>query len=220
MLSYLLLSKSYIEHLDVNTGEYEKTKEIHDQIDRIAEHCEEKLMISSSKFDKLRQQLDQKIQSMNHQNLLWHGPLKKQSTRRYIDLAPRYLILLSRSLLICRESGSKLEFKIELPLKNLTIDQLEFRKLSSNNSKDPLNNMIFYPFQVNSIEKSYEFLADKESTREVWLEKLSMAIKQYRKSSKISSSQSNSISFSLKFVFHSQKFLLKNVCWELERRVG
>ena len=159
--------------LETNSAEYEHTKLIKDEIERIARRCGEQLMVTPSKCDDLRRRLDYRSDCLKSQTLLWHGSVKKQSPRKHADIARRYLILLADRILVCQESGSKLEFNRELSLKELTVTIDEDRRTTLSNSS---NSAALYPFRVHAVEKSYEFLTDQASEREVWVRKIEEAV--------------------------------------------
>ena len=55
-----------------------KQKTIHDELDRIANRCEEELVISAAQLNELKDRLDNKFECIkDHRKLLWHGSLKK-----------------------------------------------------------------------------------------------------------------------------------------------
>jgi hypothetical protein len=186
--------KTYLKYLDENTTEYKHSRAIHDELDRIAVRCEEELVVSAAQLNELKERLDNKFECIKeNRKLIWHGPLKKQSPRRYLDIAQRYVILFSDCLLVCSdESGRKLEIKRELSMRDITIDFEQGGRTSIIQTNEQTNTGIFYyPFRVNAVEKSYEFLADKESDREIWVKKIQQASDAYNKrntnKSKISS---------------------------------
>jgi hypothetical protein len=173
-----------MKYLDDQSAEYKHTRSIHDELDRIAVRCEEELVISAVQLTDLKERLDNKFECIkDHRKLLWHGPLKKQSPRRHADIAQRYMILFSDCILVCsEESGRKLDIKRELTIKGLTIDVIQGGRISVVPNNDQLNNVItYYPFRVNAVEKSYEFLADKQSDREIWVKKIRQASEDYDK---------------------------------------
>jgi hypothetical protein len=164
--------KNSMKHLDENSSEYEHTSFIHDELSRIATRCEEQLVISSAELNRLKIRVDNKLECFENQQLIWHGSLKKQSRRKRNDITQLYIIILSECILVCEESGNKLEIKRRLSIENITIDILESRQQSSGN--------IYYPFRVNAIEKSYEFLVDKESDRAKWVNKIIQANEDFK----------------------------------------
>jgi len=182
--------KTYLKYLDENTTEYKHSRAIHDELDRIAVRCEEELVVSAAQLNELKERLDNKFECIKeNRKLIWHGPLKKQSPRRYLDIAQRYVILFSDILLVCSdESGRKLEIKRELSMRDITIDFEQGGRTSIIQTNEQTNTGIFYyPFRVNAVEKSYEFLADKESDREIWVKKIRKASDDYNKRNTIES---------------------------------
>ena len=160
--------------LEADSTEYEHTKTIKDEIERIARRCGEQLMLTPSKCEDLRRRLNNKNDSWRSQALIWHGSVKKQSPKKYADAVRRYLIVLTDRILVCQESGSKLTVnERELSIKGLKLTIGENRRTElSNNSAGS----VLYPFQVTAIEKSYEFLVDQASEREVWVRKIQEAV--------------------------------------------
>src|SRR5271168_4564464 len=120
--------KSYMKHLDENSSEYEHTSFIHDEFGRIAIRCEEQLLVSSVELNRLKTRVDNKLECFDHQQLLWHGSLKKQSARKRNDITQVYLILFSGCILIYDESGNKLELKRQLSIENITIELMESKQ--------------------------------------------------------------------------------------------
>jgi hypothetical protein len=176
--------KSYMKYLDETSEEYKHTRAIHDALDRIAIRCEEELAISPAQLTELNERLDNKFECVkNHRKLLWHGPLKKQSPRRHADIAPRFMILFSDCILVCsEESGRKLEIKRELSMRGITIDVIQGGRTSIITNTDQQNTpTTYYPFRVNAVEKSYEFLVDKESDRGIWVKKIRQASDDFNK---------------------------------------
>jgi len=176
--------KTYLKYIDENSTEYKHTRFIHDELDRIAVRCEEELVISSAQLNELKERLDNKFECIKeNRKLLWHGQLKKQSPRKHSDIAQRYMILFSDCILVCgEESGRKLEIKRELSMRGITIDVVQGGRASIIQSVDQPNTaIVYYPFRVNAVEKSYEFLADKESDREIWVKKIRQASEDYNK---------------------------------------
>jgi hypothetical protein len=176
--------KTYMKYLDERSEEYKQTRSIHDELDRIAVRCEEELVISSAQLNELKERLDNKFECIkDHRKLLWHGPLKKQSPRRHLDLAQRYMILFSDCILVCAdESGRKLEVKRELSMRGITVDVVQGGRASVIPSVDqPNTGILYYPFRVNAVEKSYEFLTDKESDRQTWVKKIRQASDDFNK---------------------------------------
>jgi len=168
--------KSSMKHLDENSTEYEHTSFIHDELARIAIRCEEQLVISSTELNRLKGRVDIKPECFENQQLIWHGSLKRQSPRKRTEITQFYMILFSGCILVCEESGNKLEIKRQLSIENIKVDIMEGRQLTpttfhSTNGQQFSTN-IYYPFRVNAVEKSYEFLVDKESDREKWVNKI------------------------------------------------
>jgi hypothetical protein len=165
-----------MKHLDENSLEYEHTSLIHDELSRIATRCEEQLVISSAELNRLKVRMDNKPECFDNQQLIWHGSLKKQSPRKRNDINQLYIILFSECILACEESGSKLEIKRQLSIENITVDIIESRQLAPTTFHSTIGQLsttnIYYPFRVNAVEKSYEFLVDKESDREKWVNKI------------------------------------------------
>lgn len=176
--------KTYIKYLDEHSAEYKYAYSVHDELDHIAVRCEEELVISAAQLNELKERLDNKFECIKeNRKLLWHGPLKKQSPRRHADIAQRYMILFSDCILVCgEESGKKLEIKRELSMRGITVDVVHGGRTSIIQNNDQLNTGLhYYPFRVNAVEKSYEFLADKESDREIWAKKIRQASEAYNK---------------------------------------
>jgi hypothetical protein len=170
--------KTYLKYVIVDTDEYQYTRGIHDDLDRIALRCEEELAISPAQLNDLHERLENRFECVkNARKLLWHGPLKKQSPRRRGDIVLRYVILFSDCVLVCNEeSGRRLDIKRELSMKGLTLDNIENGRTSLSSS-DPGSNIShnYYSFRVNAVEKSYEFLIEKEIDRDKWVEKIQQA---------------------------------------------
>lgn len=176
--------KTYMKYLDEHSTEYKETRLIHDELDRIAGRCEEELFISAAQLNELKERLDNKFECFKEQRkLLWHGSVKKMSPRRYNDIAARYLILFSDCILVCsEESGRKLEIKRELSMRGITIDIEQSSRPSLSPNTDPQNiPTTYYPFRVNAVEKSYEFLTEKESDRDTWIRKIRQASDEFNK---------------------------------------
>lgn len=176
--------KTYMKYLDANSPEYIYSRAIHDELDRIAMRCEEELVVSAAQLNELKERLDNKFECIReNRKLIWHGPLKKQSPRRHLDIAQRYMILFSDCILVCcDESGKKLEIKRELSMRAITVDMAQGGRTSVIQAPDqPPTGLFYYPFRVNAVEKSYEFLADKESDRETWVKKIRQASDDYNK---------------------------------------
>ena len=169
--SYILLIKNYLKHFDENSSEYEYVNSIQDEFSRIAIRCEEELIVSTGELNRLKNRIDSKLECFENQQFLWHGSIKKQSQRKRNDITQCYLILFSGCLIVCEESGNKLEIKRQLSVENIMIDLLKTRAITSTN--------ILYPFRVNGMEKSYEFLVEKESIREKWMNKIEQASKHF-----------------------------------------
>jgi hypothetical protein len=178
--------EAYMKSLEPTSADFEHAAFIHDEMQRIAVRCDEQLVISPTQVNKLKQRLDGKGEYLKTQKLLWHGSLKKQSPRKYADIARRYVIILSDTILVCRESGSKLETKRELSVRDVTIDGSEGRRASLNNATSPsesFNGIQYYPFRVSAVEKSYEFVVEKEQERGIWMKKLEEAREDFLKRS-------------------------------------
>lgn len=176
--------KTYMKNLDEQSTEFKYVSSIHDELDRIAVRCEEELVVSSAQLSELKERLENKFECIKeNRKLLWHGPLKKQSPRRHLDIAHRYMILFSDCILVCsEESGKKLEIKRELSMRGITVDVVPGGRSSIiQNSEQTNTGIIYYPFRVNAVEKSYEFLADKDSDRETWAKKIRQASEDYNK---------------------------------------
>ncbi|CAF3708277.1 unnamed protein product [Adineta steineri] len=184
LVRYILCMKTYMKYLDENSDEYKYTRCIHDELDRIAGRCEEELVISSAQLNELKERLDNKFECIkDHRKLLWHGSLKKQSPRKHLQIVQRYMILFSDCILVCsEESGRKLDVKRELTMRDITVDVIQHGRTSFIPSSDQQNTGItYYPFRVNAVEKSYEFLVDKEAEREIWVKKIRQASDAYNK---------------------------------------
>ena len=175
--------KTYLKYLDNQTPEYKHSSAIHDELDRIAVRCEEELVVSPAQLNELRERLDGKFDVFKeNRKLLWHGPVKKQSPRQHLDPAARYMIVFSDWILVCAEdSGRKLEIKRELSIEGIDVVCEQGGRMTIIPTTDQTNTSItYYPFRVNAKEKSYEFLADKESDREVWVRKIRQASNDYK----------------------------------------
>lgn len=173
-----------MKYLGENSPEYKHTRFIHDELDRIALRCEEELVISAVQLSELRERLDNRFECFSSQRkLLWHAKLLKQSPRRNGDIAPRYVILFSDRILYCtEESGRKLEIKRELSMKGLMLDVAQSKRtvmIASNEQQDKTTT--YYPFRVNAVEKSYEFLVEKEADRDTWVKKIKQASEEFNK---------------------------------------
>ena len=176
--------KTYMKYLSGDSAEYKHTCRIHDQLDRVAGRCEEEIVVSAAKLNDLKERLDNKFECIKEdRKLLWHGSMKKLSPRRHADIAQRYMILFSDCILVCsEESGRKLDIKRELSLRDITIDVVQSGKSPLMSNSDQQNNgTTYYPFRVNAVEKSYEFLVDKELDRDVWVKKIRQASSDYNK---------------------------------------
>lgn len=176
--------KTYLKYLDQNTTEYKHSRAIHDELDRIAVRCEEELVVSAAQLNELKERLDNKFECIReNRKLIWHGPIKKLSPRRNLDIAQRYGILFSDCLLVCSEdSGRKLEINRELSMRGIAVDFEPGGRTSIIQTNEQTNTgTVYYPFRVNAVEKSYEFLADKESDREIWVRKIGQASYDYNK---------------------------------------
>ncbi|UJR15044.1 hypothetical protein I4U23_002017 [Adineta vaga] len=184
LLRYILCLKTYMKYLGENSNDYKYTRFIHDELDRIAVRCEEELVVSSVQLNELKERLENKFECIKeHRKLLWHGSLKKQSPRRHADIASRYLILFSDCILVCtEESGRKLDINRELSMKRMTVDVIQGGRTSIvPNLDQQLTGITYYPFRVNAVEKSYEFLTDKESDRDSWVKKIRQACEDFDK---------------------------------------
>ncbi|CAF3455254.1 unnamed protein product [Rotaria socialis] len=182
LLRYILCMKTYLKYLDENSAEHKHTRSIHDELDRIAGRCEEELLISPTQLNELKERLDNKFECFKEQRkLMWHGQVKKVSPRRHADIAQRYMILFSDCILVCsEESGRKLEIKRELSMRGITIDVVQTGRPFTVPSSDPqANPTTYYQFRVNAVEKSYEFLVEKESERELWVKKIRQVTDDY-----------------------------------------
>jgi hypothetical protein len=171
--------KAYMKHLDESLPEYKHTRFIHDELTRIAERCEEYLAVSPSQLNKLRDRVDTKPECFDNQQLIWHGSLKEQYPRKHTGISQRYMILFSSCILVYKESGNKLEIKRQLTVKGMTVEVLENRTLELPNShltNGKLHNTItYYLFRINAVEKVCEFLVEKESDRDKWVNKIRQA---------------------------------------------
>ena len=178
LFSYIILMEAYMKNLEPTSADFEHAAFVHDEVQRIAIRCDEQLVTSPTQLNKLKLRLDSKGEYLKNQKLLWHGSLKKQSPRKYTDIARRYVIILSDTILVCRESGPKLETKRELSVRDVTIDASESRRAPLPNANSPPESLSvgqYYPFRVSAVEKSYEFVVDKEQERDVWMKKLNEA---------------------------------------------
>jgi hypothetical protein len=166
-----------MKHLNENSPEYEQTRFIHDELNRIASRCEDHLAVSPSQLKKLKSRFDNKPECFENQQLIWHGLLKKQSPRRRNGIGQLYIILFSDCILVCEESGNKLAMKRQLLIENITVDIIEARRLPPpfHSNYGQQFSVITHPFRLNAIEKSYEFLVDKEQDREKWMNKIRQA---------------------------------------------
>jgi hypothetical protein len=175
--------KTCLKYLDQNSIEYKETQSIHDELDRIANRCEEELVISAAQLNELKERLDNKFECIKEQRkLLWHGSLKKESPRKHADIAQRYMILFSDCIIVCsEESGRKLDIKRELSMRGITIDVLPGVDRSSIIPDNENSGIMYYPFRVNAVEKSYKFLTEKESDREIWVKKIRQASDDFNK---------------------------------------
>jgi len=165
--SYILLIKTYSKHFKEDSSEANYLKSIHDEFTNIAVHCEEQLVISREEFTRLKTRIDSKSICFNNQQLYWHGSLRKQSLRKRNDITQIYLIVLSNFVLICEKSGQKFDVKRQISIESLVVESLEDRRTISNN--------IYYPFRMKFIEKTYEFLVEREVEREKWINKIQKA---------------------------------------------
>ncbi|CAF4667476.1 unnamed protein product [Rotaria socialis] len=185
LLRYILLMKSYMKHLDKDSSEYERTCFVHDELTSIAERCEEHLAISSTQLNKLKQRVDGKLDCFEKQQLIWHGSLKKQSPRKHTDISPAYIILFSECILVCGESGNKLEVKRQLSIGKVNVEIIERERMASTapnvtNVQQSISTT-YYPFRVSATEKVYEFIAEKESDREKWANKIRQASEEFKR---------------------------------------
>lgn len=179
------MMKNYMKHVNENSSEYERTCFIHDELNGIAERCEEQLAVSPTQLNKLKQRLDSKVDCFEKQQLIWYGSLKRQASRKPTDISQVYLILFSECILVCGESGSKLEVKRQLPMKNIRVEINEGDGTSSAAS-NALNGQqsipaLSYPFRLSAVEKIYDFLVDKEVDREKWINKIRQASDEYKR---------------------------------------
>ena len=91
------------------------------------------------------------------------------------------MILFSDCILVCsEESGRKLETKRELSMRGITVDVVPGDRTSVILDNEN-NGIIYYPFRVNAVEKSYKFLTEKESDRDIWVKKIRQASDDYIK---------------------------------------
>ncbi|CAF0824211.1 unnamed protein product [Adineta ricciae] len=188
LLGYILLMDNYLKRLNTSSAVYEHTSSIRDELRQIAVRCEDELTISERQIKKLKARFDSKLDYFKQQRLLWHGVLKRRSPRRRIGVDQCYLLLFSKCLLVCEESGEKLEFKRHLSLENLTIDILEPEQVESNTLSlinQRHSNVTIYPFRVKAIEKCYDFLADKEHDRQKWIGNITKASEKLLKTSRM-----------------------------------
>ncbi|CAF3759672.1 unnamed protein product [Rotaria sp. Silwood1] len=185
LLRYMLLMKTYMQHLDEDSADYDHTCFVHDELSYIADRCQEYLAVSPAQLNKLKLRVDSKPECFDKQQLIWHGRLKRQLPRKPTDIVQYYVILFSNCILICGESGNKLEIKRQLSIKNIKVEIIERERLASASSNSTnvqqLSFLIYYPFHVNAIEKSYEFLPDKESDREKWVNKIRQASEDFQR---------------------------------------
>ena len=63
--------------------------------------------------------------------------------------------------------GKKFDVKRQISIESLVVESLEDRRTISNN--------IYYPFRMKFIEKTYEFLVEREVEREKWINKIQKA---------------------------------------------
>jgi hypothetical protein len=178
--------------VDPLSNDYQRTRTIHDELNRIVKQCDEQLVVSSMQKSKLNSRLDNKCEPMKMQELIWHGLLRKQSPRKHTEIVTRYLILLADCILVCRKSGSKLDINRQLSIREITIDIDDNRpviSLTTNAGNDQCGSIFYYPFRVNAVEKSYAFLADRESQRDQWIRKIRQASNDYNRRSSIESSK-------------------------------
>ncbi|CAF1356720.1 unnamed protein product [Rotaria magnacalcarata] len=185
LLRYILLMKSYMKYLDKDSSEYERTCFVHDELTSIAERCEEHLAISSAQLNKLKQRVDSKLDCFEKQQLIWYGSLKKQSPRKHTDISPVYIILFSECILVCGESGNKLEVKRQLSIGKVSVEIIERERMASTSSNvtnaQQSISTTYYPFRVSATEKVYEFIAEKESDREKWVNKIRQASEEFKR---------------------------------------
>ena len=177
--------KSYMEHLDPNSSEHEYTRYVHDELTLIAQRCEDRLATSPVQLNRLKLRIDSELECFENQQLIWHGSLKKQSPRKRMNIVQQYLILFSDCILVCTESGNKFEMKRQLSIKNINVDVDDNEGSISIAGHlitgQSLNSIRYYPFRVNAIEKSYEFLAGKRSDREKWVNKIRQASEDFKR---------------------------------------
>lgn len=178
-----------MKNLDENSFEYEHTSFIHDELNRIAIRCNEQLFISSAELNRLKSRIDSKLECFDTQQLLWHGSLKKQSSKKR-HISQVYVILFSECILVCGESGNKLEIKRQLSIENLIIESSTIFQSSTTGQQS-----FYYSFRVTAIERSYEFLVDKESDREIWVNKMTQAYENLKNRQPISNSKKIIIDF-------------------------
>ena len=165
--------KSFMKYLDKDSAEYERIRLIHDELEAIAVRCNEHLNVSPAQLNRLKLRIDTKLECFDTQQLIWHGLLKKQSPRKHTYNTEIYLILFSECVLACEVSGARLDVKRQLSIQGLTVEIIE-KKSSILSSTDSI-----YPFRVNAVEKSYEFLATKASEREKWINKIRQTVQQF-----------------------------------------
>ncbi|CAF0714165.1 unnamed protein product [Adineta steineri] len=184
LVRYILLMENHIKHLGENSSEGDHLRSIHRELTHIALRCEDKLFISPTQVNKLKTRLGSKSEHFKDEQLIWHGLLRRRSSYKYNGIDQLYVILLSHYILVCKESGDKLELKRQLLIKNVTIDSIKNEQsvLSSFNSKNArqYGNILFL-FRVHTIEKSYEFFVNKEQDRQKWIDKIKQAIDEFTK---------------------------------------
>lgn len=176
--------KTYMKHLGDESAECRKTRQIHDELDRIAQRCEEALVTSLTQLNELSNRLDDPSKCIKeHRQLIWHGKIKKQSPRRKMDIVPRYLIVFSDIVLVCsEESDRKLDIRRELSIDDLTVEITEHER----NSNEQMGaGIILYPFRVNAVEKSYEFLVEREVDRDRWIRKLKQVAEDFQRRNEV-----------------------------------
>lgn len=176
--------KSSMKNLDENSAEYDQTLFIHDELSRIATRCNEQLLLSTAELNRLKSRVDNKLECFKYQQLIWHGSLKKQSLKKR-HITQIYLILFSECILVCEESGQKLEIKRQLTIDYLIIDIIQNKLLPPNifnqlSTVQQSNTNIYYPFRITTKEKSYEFLVDKESDRDTWINKITQTYENFK----------------------------------------
>lgn len=175
---YILLMETQMKRLDESSPECEHINAIRTELKHIASRCEDELVVSPSQIRKLKARFDGKDDYFKTQRLIWHGALKWRSPRRRVGIGQYYLLLFSKCLLICEESGEKLVLNKFLSIGNATIDTLPPERPAANawNALDKeYCTAVIFPFRVNALEDSCEFLIEKESERQRWISKIKQA---------------------------------------------